>query len=115
MPSVGLNTSPENRLWATGHSPSFAPDAGKHRVGDRCLIVSRTTSALEREVVRIHRLANAVAIIACHNHPSGDPTPTVDDLDVTRRLAATGEVLGIELLDHLVGGRYYSFKEAGRL
>jgi DNA repair protein RadC len=52
-----------------------------------------------------------------HNHPSGDPSPSLDDLDVTRRLVATGEVLGIPVLDHIVvgEGRYFSFKESGRL
>jgi DNA repair protein RadC len=49
-------------------------------------------------------LANAAAIIVVHNHPSGDPTPTVDDIEVTRRLAATGQVVGIEVLDHIVVG-----------
>jgi DNA repair protein RadC len=70
-----------------------------------------------REVFKAALLANAAAIIVCHNHPSGDPTPTVDDVEVTRRLAATGQVLGIELLDHIVvgDGRYYSFKEGARL
>ena len=60
-------------------------------------------------------LSHAAAIIACHNHPSGDPTPSPDDLAVTRRLAAAGEVLDIPLLDHIIvgDGRYYSFKEAG--
>jgi DNA repair protein RadC len=62
-------------------------------------------------------LANAAAIVAAHNHPSGDPTPSPDDVDVTRRLVAAGEVLGISVLDHIVvgDGRYYSFKEAGCL
>ena len=61
-------------------------------------------------------LANAAAIIVSHNHPSGDPTPSADDVDLTRRLAAAGELLGISLLDHIVigDGRYYSFKESGR-
>jgi DNA repair protein RadC len=70
-----------------------------------------------REVFKAALLANAAAIIVCHNHPSGDPTPTVDDVDVTRRLSASGQVLGIELLDHIVvgDGRYYSFKEGARL
>jgi DNA repair protein RadC len=70
-----------------------------------------------REVFKAALLANAAAIVVAHNHPSGDPTPSPNDLDVTRRLAATGEVLGIAVLDHLVigDGRYYSFKEAGRL
>jgi hypothetical protein len=52
-----------------------------------------------------------------HSHPSGDPSPTIDDLDVTRRLVAAGEILGIVVLDHIVvgDGCYFSFKEAGRL
>jgi DNA repair protein RadC len=70
-----------------------------------------------REVFKAALLANAAAIIVCHNHPSGDPTPTADDIEVTRRLAATGQVVGIEVLDHIVvgDGRYYSFKEGARL
>jgi len=76
-----------------------------------------STPVHPREVFKAALLANAAAIIVCHNHPSGDPTPSVDDLDVTRRLVATGEVLGIEVLDHIVvgDGRYYSFKEGGRV
>lgn len=82
--------------------------------------VSRGTldSALvhPREVFKAAVLANAAAIVLCHNHPSGDPTPTPDDLDVTRRLTATGDVLGISVLDHIIVGEgcYYSFKEMGR-
>jgi DNA repair protein RadC len=70
-----------------------------------------------REVFKAALLANAAAIIVCHNHPSGDPTPTVEDIEVTRRLAATGQVVGIEVVDHIVvgDGRYYSFKEGARL
>jgi DNA repair protein RadC len=70
-----------------------------------------------REVFKAALLANAAAIIVSHNHPSGDPSPTLDDLEVTRRLVATGEVLGIPILDHVVigDGRYFSFKEGGRL
>ena len=70
-----------------------------------------------REVFTAALLAHAAAIVCCHNHPSGDPLPSPDDLDVTRRLAAAGDVLGIALLDHIIvgDGRYYSFKEAGRL
>lgn len=62
-------------------------------------------------------LANAAAIVVSHNHPSGDPTPSPDDVELTRRLAAAGEVLGVPVLDHIIigDGRYYSFKEAGCL
>ena len=62
-------------------------------------------------------LANAAAIILCHNHPSGDPSPSVDDVQLTRRLVDAGTLLGVDVLDHIIVGdsRYYSFKEAGRL
>lgn len=70
-----------------------------------------------REVFKAAILANANAIVVCHCHPSGDPSPTLDDLEVTRRLVATGDLLGIAVLDHIVvgDGRYYSFKEGGRM
>jgi len=70
-----------------------------------------------REVYKAGLLANAAAIVAGHNHPSGDPTPSPDDVALTRRLVEGGEVIGIPVLDHIIigDGRYYSFKEAGRL
>ena len=70
-----------------------------------------------REVFKAALLANAAAIVAGHNHPSGDQTPSPDDAELTRRLVAAGELLGVPVLDHVVigDGRYYSFKEAGRL
>jgi DNA repair protein RadC len=70
-----------------------------------------------REVFKAALLSNAAAVVVCHNHPSGDPTPTIDDMDVTRRLVATGELLGVPVLDHIVVGeaRYFSFKEGGRM
>ena len=73
--------------------------------------------AHQREVFTAAVLSHAAAIIACHNHPSGDPTPSPDDLAITRRLAAAGDVLDIPLLDHIIvgDGRYYSFKEVGCL
>ena len=68
-----------------------------------------------REVFKAAVLANAAAIVVAHNHPSGDPAPSPDDMDVTRRLSAAGGVLGIAVLDHIIvgDGRYYSFKEGG--
>lgn len=66
-----------------------------------------------REVFAPAILQHAAAIIVAHNHPSGDPTPSREDREVTRMLAESGKVLGIPLLDHLVigDGRYYSFQE----
>ena len=70
-----------------------------------------------RQVFTAALLAHAAVIIAVHVHPSGDPTPSADDFDVTRRLAAAGNLLGIDLLDHIIIGdhRYCSLKEIGRL
>jgi DNA repair protein RadC len=71
------------------------------------------TSALPRDVFRQAVRDGASAVIVCHNHPSGDPEPSIHDLDLTRRLAESAEVLGIRLLDHVVfgDGRYVSFEE----
>jgi DNA repair protein RadC len=68
-----------------------------------------------REVFKPAFLSNAAAIVVAHNHPSGDPTPSRDDLAITKRLVASGELLGVTVLDHLVigAGRYVSFKNAG--
>ena len=58
------------------------------------------------------------ALIVVHNHPSGDPTPSVDDARLTLRLCAAADILDVGLLDHLIVGdthRYYSFREAGTL
>jgi len=58
---------------------------------------------------------NAVAIIVAHNHPSGQIDPSNEDREVTRRLVAAGEIMGIPVLDHVIIGRdrYYSFLESG--
>jgi len=57
-----------------------------------------------REIYRDALLAGASAIVVAHNHPSGDPTPSADDRQVTRRLAQVGAAVGVDLLDHLVVG-----------
>jgi DNA repair protein RadC len=70
-----------------------------------------------RDVFREAAMGLAAAIVVFHNHPSGDPTPSPDDVDLTRRLRAAGKLMGIELIDHMILGdaKYYSFKEAGHL
>lgn len=69
-----------------------------------------------REVFQHAVLTNAASVLAFHNHPSGDPTPSREDIEVTKRLAEAGKILGIELLDHVIeghDGRYVSLKEKG--
>lgn len=58
---------------------------------------------------------NAVSIVLLHNHPSGDPAPSKDDILVTRRIKDAGALIGIELLDHIVIGNncYISMREKG--
>jgi DNA repair protein RadC len=60
-------------------------------------------------------LASSASIIVAHNHPSGDPTPSVEDKRVTQRLYEAGQLLGIDLLDHIVIGdnRWVSLKQIG--
>jgi DNA repair protein RadC len=58
---------------------------------------------------------SAAAVIFCHNHPSGDPTPSKEDIEITRRLRDVGEIVGVRVLDHIVigRGRYVSFVDDG--
>ncbi len=66
-----------------------------------------------REVFKNAVKKSANSIIIMHNHPSGDPAPSREDIDITKRISKSGELLGITLLDHIIIGdhRYISFKE----
>lgn len=66
-----------------------------------------------RDVFREAAIGGAAAIVIFHNHPSGDPTPSPDDVALTQRLMAAGVLLGIDVVDHLILGdaRYFSIRE----
>lgn len=68
-----------------------------------------------REVFKYAIRHSAAALLVAHNHPSGDPTPSREDIDATRRLVEAGKIIGIEVLDHVVfgDGRTISMKEKG--
>ena len=70
-----------------------------------------------RETFKAAIVGQASAIILAHNHPSGDPTPSQEDRDLTKRLREVGELIGIPVLDHLVigGARCHSFADHGEL
>lgn len=70
-----------------------------------------------KEVFGVIKQLPVSYFILAHNHPSGDTTPSTDDILFTKRLAEGGKILGIELLDHLIIGKetQYSFKQAGKL
>jgi DNA repair protein RadC len=92
----------------------------KHRL-IRTSVVSVGTldssPAHPREIFREAASACAAAIVLFHNHPSGDPMPSRDDVELTRRLVQAGEIMGIDVIDHVIlaDTRYFSFREAGRL
>ena len=68
-----------------------------------------------RETYRLAIILSAASIITMHNHPSGDPTPSREDIELAKRLADAGEIVGITMLDSLIfggGGRYLSMKES---
>lgn len=68
-----------------------------------------------REVFRSAIKRSSAAIICVHNHPSGDPTPSAEDINVTKRLMEAGSIIGIDILDHIIIGdqKYVSLKEHG--
>jgi DNA repair protein RadC len=67
-----------------------------------------------REVFRRSISRGATSVIICHNHPSGDPEPSDEDVSLTRRLIEAGKIIGIELLDHvIIGSKSVSLKEKG--
>ncbi|WP_152654756.1 DNA repair protein RadC [Oceanobacillus sp. CFH 90083] len=70
-----------------------------------------------RELFREAVKRSAASILVCHNHPSGDPTPSQEDILVTKRLVESGKIIGIEVIDHLVIGneRFVSLKQKGYL
>ncbi|MBI5847184.1 MAG: DNA repair protein RadC [Nitrospirae bacterium] len=69
-----------------------------------------------REVFKTALLSSAASLLLIHNHPSGDPTPSRDDISITENLKGAGEIIGIAVLDHvIIGDGYVSLKEKGYL
>ena len=92
----------------------------KHRVLKTSILSVGTLDASlvhPREVFREATIGGASAIVLFHNHPSGDPVPSRDDLELTVRLVKAGELMGVDVIDHIIlaDARYCSFKEAGQL
>lgn len=93
----------------------------KHRViAWRLISVGTLDSAVvhPREVLSAALDARAAAIVVFHNHPSGQPDPSPEDVQLTARLASAGSLVGINLLEHVIighDGDYFSFRERGLL
>ena len=91
----------------------------QHRVLGGPIVVTRglvnSSPIHAREVFRAAIAAGAVAIVLVHNHPSGDPTPSADDLRVTRELHAAGVLLDIPVLDHVIVGDSGTFRSLAEM
>lgn len=89
-------------------------------IGINTVSVGHLSSSIAhpREVLKPAILANAAAFVLGHNHPSAEVNPSAEDVEITKRLYAASDLLGIRLLDHVIvaeNGRWYSFQEDGVL
>jgi DNA repair protein RadC len=111
--SIGLHEEEQEHLVA------LSLDTKNNVRGYTTVSIGLVDQALghSREVFRNAILAGASGIIVAHQHPSGDPTPSADDLRLTRQLKQAGDIIGIRLLDHVIlaGDRHLSFQEEGLL
>lgn len=114
-----INTVVELNTAAVEKFGIICLNVKNHIVGIHIISVGLLSSSLvhPREVFKSAMLNNAASIVLFHNHPSGDPEPSREDLDTTKRLVEAGELMGIKILDHVIVGenRYISFKEQGLL
>ena len=105
----------EMSLFEQEHLRVVLLDTKNHVTGVSEVYIGNVNSAVVRpaEVLRPAVRDNAVAVIIVHNHPSGDPAPSPEDISITEQLRASGEMLGIEVLDHIILGaqQHVSLKE----
>ena len=108
---------PELRHQKKEHLKSLLLDTKNKVLAIRTVSIGDLSSSIvhPREVFKDAVVASAASIIVAHNHPSGDPTPSAEDVTVTKRLISAGEIMGIDLLDHIVlgDGDFVSLKERG--
>ena len=103
----------EARSWDRERFLSVLVD-GRHKVIGIDEVSSGTLTASlvhPREIFKTAIVANAAGIVLVHNHPSGDPTPSAEDREITKRLKQASEILGIPILDHIILGcdHFHSF------
>lgn len=97
------------------HFKSIFLDSRKRIIKDETIFIGSLNASIihPREIFQAAFEEGAAAIILLHNHPSGDPNPSDDDIKITKQLVKAGEILGIEIVDHIIIGhnKYFSFKE----
>lgn len=108
---------PEFRHLQKEHFVCLFLNTKNHLIFKEVISIGSLNSAIvhPREVFRAAIKRSSASLICAHNHPSGDPEPSIEDVNLTKRLIAAGEIIGIEVLDHVIigGNRYYSLKEHG--
>ena len=108
---------PDLRYQKKEHLKSLLMDTKNRVLAIKTVSIGDLSSSIvhPREVFKDAVIASAASIIVAHNHPSGDPTPSSEDVAVTKRLIQAGEIMGIDLLDHIVlgDGIFVSLKERG--
>lgn len=101
------------------HFIVLSVDSGKRLVNKRVVFIGTvdTVMAHPREVYAGAVADFATGIIVAHNHPSGDPNPSKQDITTTQQLIAAGQILGVKLLDHIIVAEesYYSFQAEGMI
>jgi len=101
------------------HFVVYCLNSKHHVINRKTIFVGSLNSTVvhPREVFRAAIENSSASIICVHNHPSGDPTPSPEDISVTQRLCEAGEIIGIELIDHVIVGRtgWFSLKANGHI
>lgn len=109
----------EMRYFKEEHFRAIFLDTRNQVINNRDLSIGSLNASIAhpREILRAAITHSAAAFVLVHNHPSGDPTPSAEDVTLTKRMKEAGELIGIPALDHLVigDGVYVSFKERGMM
>ena len=120
MPSdAATYLMPKLRYAQKEHFTIILLDTKNHIIACPDIFIGSLNASIvhPREVFRCAISYGAASIILAHNHPSGDPNPSAEDLNITKRLVQTGKIVDIEVLDHIIIGdnKYTSLKEQGML
>lgn len=110
---------PEMGSLKKEHLKGIYLDARRNIIKEETIFVGTLNESLihPREIFQIALEENSAAIILLHNHPSGNPTPSSFDIEITKEITQVGEIMGIPLLDHIIIGdnKYFSLKEKSLL
>ena len=124
-PSPVINSAADISKIFTAEMSSFKKehfkgiflDSRKRLIKDETIFIGTLNASIThpREIFQAALEEGAAAVILLHNHPSGNPDPSDDDIEVTKQVVNAGEILGIDVLDHIIIGnkKYFSFREKG--